>query len=67
MEGLRREQSRGNVFSWGCFLPEQAKALVPAGTAPTDSCLGAKPLPHGKLPAVPAPVTLATGFFRLCK
>lgn len=33
----------------GRVLPEQANAVVPAGTAPTDSCLGAEPLPHGSL------------------
>lgn len=64
---MRGGEQRGMRSPGGCFLPEQANALVPAGTAPTDSCLGAKPLPHGKLPAVPAPVTLATGFFRLHK
>lgn len=34
------------VFPWGVSSRE-ASPPAPAGTAPTDSCLGAKPLPHG--------------------
>lgn len=74
----RRKVGSGDLGGGGqnskkeCIFPggvssREASPPAPAGTAPTDSCLGAKPLPHGKLPAVPAPVTLATSFFRLCK